>query len=93
LARPAITSLAFMWVEVPEPVWKTPRTNWSSKRPASTSAAASAIAREISGASSPSSPFTTAAARLMRATARTRSRGMRGPPIGRFAAARAVCAP
>ena len=29
-ARLARTSLAFMFVEVPDPVWKTSTTNWSS---------------------------------------------------------------
>ena len=33
MARLAITSLAFMFVEVPEPVWKMSTTNWSSQLP------------------------------------------------------------
>src|ERR1017187_9573030 len=38
-ARRAITSLAFMFVEVPEPVWKTSIGNWRSCLPAAISAA------------------------------------------------------
>ena len=43
-ARVAITSLAFMLDEVPEPVWKTSIGNWSSCRPAITSSAAATMA-------------------------------------------------
>ena len=39
-ARLAITSLAFMFEEVPEPVWKTSIGNWSSCSPAATSSPA-----------------------------------------------------
>ena len=42
-ARLAITSLAFMLVEVPEPVWNTSIGNWSSNSPAATRSAAAAI--------------------------------------------------
>ena len=38
-----MTSLAFMFVEVPEPVWKTSIGNWSSCLPAAISSAAAAI--------------------------------------------------
>ena len=40
IARLAITSLAFMLVEVPEPVWKMSSGNWSSSLPSTTSWAA-----------------------------------------------------
>ncbi len=43
-ARLAITSLAFMFDEVPEPVWKTSIGNWSSCSPAATASPATAIA-------------------------------------------------
>ena len=43
-ASVAMTSLAFMFDEVPEPVWKTSIGNWSSCSPAATSVAAAAIA-------------------------------------------------
>ena len=39
-ARFAMTSLAFMFDEVPEPVWKTSIGNWSSCSPAATSSPA-----------------------------------------------------
>ena len=42
-ASVAITSLAFMLVEVPEPVWNTSIGNWSSNSPAATRSAAAAI--------------------------------------------------
>ena len=44
MARLLITSLAFMFVEVPLPVWKMSMMNWSSKRPSTTSCAAFLIA-------------------------------------------------
>ena len=39
-ASAAMTSLAFMFDEVPEPVWKTSIGNWSSCSPAATASAA-----------------------------------------------------
>ena len=53
-AREAITSLAFMLLEVPEPVWKTSIGNSSSCSPAATAAAAFSIAAARSGSSTPS---------------------------------------
>ena len=54
----AITSLTFMLVLVPEPVWKTSTGNWSTRWPASTSLAsraspASTIASEMSDVITP----------------------------------------
>jgi len=46
-ARLAMTSFAFMFVEVPDPVWKMSATNWSSSRPSATSCAAFWIAPAI----------------------------------------------
>ena len=43
-ARAAMTSLTFMFVEVPEPVWYTSIGNWSSSSPDSMRWAASPIA-------------------------------------------------
>ena len=65
-ARLAITSLAFMFDEVPEPVWKTSIGNWSSCLPAATSSPAAAIRSAISASSRPSSALTRAAAALIR---------------------------
>ena len=42
-ASVAITSLAFMFDDVPEPVWNTSIGNWSSWRPSAISSAAAAI--------------------------------------------------
>ena len=47
-ARVAITSLAFMLDEVPEPVWKTSIGNSASYLPAATAAAADSIASAVS---------------------------------------------
>ncbi len=44
VARPAMTSLALVLVEVPDPVWKMSSGNWSSSRPSRTSSAAAAMA-------------------------------------------------
>ena len=50
LAMPAITSLVFMFVEVPLPVWKMSTTNWSSCLPSATACAAWTIgAAEFGG--------------------------------------------
>ena len=51
-ARLAITSLAFMFEEVPEPVWKTSIGNWSSCSPAATASPAAAIRSARSASSS-----------------------------------------
>ena len=43
-ARRAMTSLALVLVEVPEPVWNRSTTNWSSSRPSITSVALATMA-------------------------------------------------
>ena len=48
VARVAMTSLVFMLLDVPEPVWKTSIGKCSSQSPRATVAAASAIAPAIS---------------------------------------------
>ena len=53
MARLEITSLAFMLVEVPDPVWKMSRTNWLSSLPSTTSSAASTMASLSSSSSKP----------------------------------------
>ena len=58
----AITSLAFMFELVPDPVWNTSIGNWASCPPAATSSAAAAIAAATSSASTPMRPLTRAAA-------------------------------
>ena len=49
LATPAITSLAFMFDDVPLPVWNTSTTNWSSCLPSATACAARMIVPPSSG--------------------------------------------
>ena len=64
-ARLAITSLAFMLVEVPDPVWKTSSTNSRSSRPSATSVAARMITSASRAPRRPSSAFTRAQAALI----------------------------
>ncbi len=87
-----MTSLAFMFEDVPEPVWKTSTGKWSSQRPSTTSAAASAIAAATSSSTTPSSALTLAAAALIRPSASMCARSSRCPLTGKFSTARWVCA-
>ena len=66
MARLAMTSLAFMFVEVPDPVWKTSSTNWSSSLPSATSWAACCMGSDSAPSRRPSSTLTWAAAILIR---------------------------
>ncbi len=91
-ASVAITSLAFMLDEVPEPVWKTSTGNCSSQRPSATSSAAAAIASATGPSTMPSSALTFAAAALIRASAAMCARPRRCPETGKFCTARCVCA-
>ena len=93
IARFAITSLAFMLLDVPEPVWKMSTTNSRSCWPAATSCAAWMIASASLASSLPLAVFTSAAAFLISASARITRRGRRSPLTGKFSAARCVCAP
>src|ERR1700691_4528618 len=92
-ASAAITSFAFVFVEVPEPVWKTSIGNCASCLPAAISPAPLAMlaARRLS--SRPSSPLTSAAAPFTRASQRTTDTGTRSPEIGKFSTALVVSAP
>ena len=92
-ATRATTSLTFMLVEVPEPVWKTSMGNWSSCFPRATSSAAVAMALAMAGSTTDSSALTQAAAALIRASAWMIGRGMVSPEMGKFSTARAVWAP
>ena len=69
-ASVASTSFAFMFDEVPEPVWKTSIGNWSSSSPAAIRAAPRAIRSALSRSSRPRSAFARAAAPLMRPSQR-----------------------
>jgi len=92
-ARLAITSLAFMFEEVPEPVWNTSTGNWSSWSPAITSSAAATMTSAVSSSTSPRSRFACAAAFFTTPSARTNRRLIPIPEIGKFSTARWVCAP
>ena len=91
--RFASTSLTFVFVDVPDPVWKTSMGNWSSWRPAATSAAAAAIAFASSSPSLPSSPLTRAAAPLMRPSQWMTSGGTVSPEMGKLLTAFSVSPP
>ena len=61
IARFEMTSLAFMFDWVPDPVWNTTSGKWSSSAPAITSSAAREMSSTFSGGSCPSSPLAIAA--------------------------------
>ena len=63
-ASVAITSLAFMFDEVPEPVWNVSTGNCASCRPSATSLAAAAMASARSDSTTPELSVHLAAARL-----------------------------
>jgi hypothetical protein len=62
----AATSFAFIFVEVPLPVWKTSRGKWASSLPSMTSWQAWTIAFPVFESSNPSSMFVCAEAILIR---------------------------
>src|SRR3954466_5033594 len=92
-ARLAMTSLAFMFDDVPEPVWKTSIGNWSSCSPLATRSPAAATRSATSRSSLPSSALVRAAAALMRPSQRTTETGTRSPETGKFATAFVVSPP
>jgi len=89
----AITSLAFMLVDVPEPVWKMSTGNSASHFPSITSRAALRMAPARLLSSNPSEWLTVAAAHFTSPIARMNERGNRRSLIGKFSIARAVCTP
>ena len=92
-ASVAITSFAFMFDDVPEPVWKTSIGNWSSCSPRAIWSAAAAIRSASAASSSPRSALARAAAPLMRPSQRTTATGTRSPETGKFATAFVVSPP
>ena len=92
-ASVAITSLAFMFEHVPEPVWKTSIGNWSSCSPAAIAVAGGGDALGRSASSSPSSAFTRAAAALIRPSQRATGTGIGSPETGKLATALRVSPP
>ena len=93
VAKVAITSLAFMLVLVPEPVWKMSNGKCASWSPRATSSAASWIAEAMSASRSPRSWLTAAAAPLINPNARKNVRGKGKPLMGKFSTALCVWAP
>ena len=91
-ASVAMTSLAFMLDEVPDPVWNTSIGNSASQSPAATSSAAAEIAAALSASSSPRRARTWAPKPLISASPRISSRSIGCPEIGKFSTARWVCA-
>jgi hypothetical protein len=90
MARFEITSLAFMLVEVPEPVWKMSSVKWSSCSPSTTSSAARPMASASSRSRRPASALTLAASPLIIPNAAMKRRGKRRPLTGKLRRARSV---
>ena len=88
-----MTSFAFMFELVPEPVWKTSIGNWSSCSPRAIASPAAAIRSALSASRRPSSAFTRAAAALIRPSQRATGAGIGSPETGKFATAFFVSAP
>ena len=93
MARFEMTSFAFMFVCVPDPVCHTRRGKCSSSLPSMTSSAALSIRRALSGGSFPNSSLTRAAAFFRSPSARTISRGITSNPMLKWCSERSVCAP
>ena len=93
MARFEMTSFAFMFDCVPEPVCQTTSGKLSSNLPSITSCAAAAMVSARSGAMSPCALFTSAQAFLMTPSARMIAAGCFSQPIGKFMIERWVCAP
>ncbi len=93
LARLATTSLTFMLVDVPDPVWKVSTGKCSSRSPAMTSSAARRMASATVASTTPSSSLAVAAAHLIMAWACTTAAGTGMPETGKFSTARWVEAP
>ena len=92
-ASAAITSFAFMFELVPEPVWKTSIGNWSSNSPAAMRSPAAAMRSALSRSSSSRSAFALAAAALMRPSQCATATGIGSPETGKLATALEVSAP
>ncbi|MOA17970.1 hypothetical protein D3C78_1382550 [compost metagenome] len=94
LARVAITSLAFILLLVPEPVWYTSSGKCVISAASSSSwRQAAAMASPCAAVSCPSATLARAAASLASSSARMKPSGRRWPLTGKFCTARWVCAP
>src|SRR5215208_4909326 len=92
-ASVAMTSFAFMFDEVPEPVWKTSIGNCASCLPSAISSAAAEMRWASSASSSPRSAFARAAAPFTRPSQRTTVTGTRSPETGKLSTALRVSPP
>src|SRR6187200_1257756 len=88
-----MTSFAFMFEDVPDPVWKTSIGNWSSNSPLAIRSPAAAIRSAFSLSRRPRSAFTRAAAALIRPSQRATETGMDSPETGKFSTAFLVSVP
>src|SRR4051794_39585952 len=88
-----MTSLVFMFDEVPEPVWKTSIGNWLSCSPATIAAPASAISCASAESRLPSSALTRAAVPLIRPSQWITESGTVSPEIGKLSTAFLVSPP
>mmetsp|Transcript_10137 Transcript_10137/g.25382 ORF Transcript_10137/g.25382 Transcript_10137/m.25382 type:complete len:346 (+) Transcript_10137:114-1151(+) len=93
IARLEMTSFAFMFVCVPDPVCHTTRGKCSSSFPSITSSAALQMMEHLSSGSFPSSKLAWAAPFFRMPSARMTGRGMRSSPTGKLTRERCVCAP
>jgi hypothetical protein len=93
LARPAMTSLAFMLLCVPDPVCQTASGNWSARVPSITSPAASMMALAVFSSIEPWARLACAAAFFWMPRARTIGAGIFSVPMSKFLRLRCVCAP
>ena len=91
--RFAITSLTFMWNDVPAPAWKTSTGNCASNFPSAISWAADSIARASFSSTPPSSRFARAHESLRRAYDRISRGDALSPLTGKFSTARSVWIP
>jgi hypothetical protein len=90
-----MTSLAFMFDDVPAPPWITSTTNCSLSSPFITSVQACSMAAARSASNSPSSRLVRAAASFTAARPRTRCMLLESgcPVMGKFSTARSVWTP
>src|SRR5690349_6559062 len=93
IARFEITSLAFMFDWVPDPVCQTTSGKWSSSLPSITSWAAATMTSPILGSSLPRAMLASAAARLTTPSALMIGLGCFSQPILKFCSERWVWAP
>ena len=92
-ARLASTSLAFMFEEVPEPVWKTSIGNWSSCSPSATALPAVGDALGEVAVEQPQLAVDLGGGGLERPSQRTTGTGTRSPETGKLSTALVVSPP